>query len=225
VSPGPVRPAAARGRRSALRRLLLAALPVASPSVARAASAGSAEPATVNAARPGVADPTGFAPELRARLLDGGCILLMRHAQTVSGIGDPAGFRIGDCATQRNLSGEGRAQAERLGAALRREGVPIGPVRSSRWCRCLDTARLAFGRVEPWPVLDSFFAERSANGPAQTAELRRWALAFRGPGNAALVTHQVNVTGLTGQWVGSGELLVLEPRDGELALLGRLPPG
>jgi phosphohistidine phosphatase SixA len=190
------------------------------PAVVTAPAVATA-PAATNPAGPGAA---GLASELRARLHEGGCILLLRHAQTVSGVGDPAGFRIGDCATQRNLSDAGRAQAERLGAALRRDRIPIGPVRSSRWCRCLDTARIAFGRVEPWPVLDSFFAERSGNGPAQTAELRRWALRFRGPDNAVLVTHQVNVTGLTGQWVASGELLVLEPRDGELATIGRLPP-
>jgi phosphohistidine phosphatase SixA len=212
-------------RRGALRRLLLATLAGRLPAVGAGASLASVG-ASVGAASPGpdASAPAGLSPELRARLLEGGCILLLRHAQTVSGVGDPAGFRVGDCATQRNLSDEGRAQAERIGAALRRERVPIGPVRSSRWCRCLDTARLAFGRVEPWPVLDSFFAERAGTGPAQTAELRRWALAFRGPDNAALVTHQVNVTGLTGQWVASGELLVLVPRDGELVTIARLPP-
>lgn len=209
----PVEPTPSPIRRGALHGLLVATLAGALPAAGSAAS-----PAVA------AAGPDGFAPELRTRLLEGGCILLLRHAQTVSGIGDPPGFRIGDCATQRNLSDEGRAQAERLGAALRREGVPIGTVRSSRWCRCLDTARLAFGRVEPWPVIDSFFAERAGSGPAQTAELRRWALAFRGPGNAALVTHQVNVTGLTGQWVASGELLVLAPEGDTLVLLGRLAP-
>ncbi|HMS81661.1 MAG TPA: histidine phosphatase family protein, partial [Burkholderiaceae bacterium] len=81
---------------------------------------------------------------MRDALRDGGCVLLLRHALTEPGVGDPPGFRIEACGTQRNLSAQGRAQAARLGASLRDAGVAIGPVRSSRWCRCLDTARLAF---------------------------------------------------------------------------------
>jgi len=169
------------------------------------------------------AHAAGPLPEaLLGALRQGGCLILLRHAVTESGVGDPPGFRLEVCATQRNLSAEGRLQAERLGAALRAAAVPIGPVRSSRWCRCLDTARLAFGRVEPWPVLDSFFAERSARGPSQTAALRTWALAYAGTDNAALVTHQVNVSGLTGEWVAPGEALVLRRAADALQVLGRL---
>ena len=150
----------------------------------------------------------------------GGCVLLVRHAQTEPGVGDPPGMRLDDCATQRNLSAQGRVQAQRLGTLLRDAGVSVGPVRSSRWCRCQDTARLAFERVEPWPALDSFFDDRTTES-ARTAELRRWALAFEGPGHAVLVTHQVNVTALTGEWVGMGEALVLRPERGALRILGR----
>jgi broad specificity phosphatase PhoE len=171
-----------------------------------------------------VAAPSGALGPLPAPVLaalrEGGCVLLLRHARTEPGVGDPPGFRLDDCATQRNLSADGRAQAERLGAALREAGIAIGPVRSSRWCRCLDTARLAFGHVEPWPVLDSFFADRSG-ADAQTAALRRWALAFRGPRNAALVTHQVNVSALLGGWIDTGETIVLRPDGGTLATPGR----
>jgi broad specificity phosphatase PhoE len=171
-----------------------------------------------------VAAPSGALGPLPAPVLaalrEGGCVLLLRHARTEPGVGDPPGFRLDDCATQRNLSADGRAQAERLGAALREAGIAIGPVRSSRWCRCLDTARLAFGHVEPWPVLDSFFADRSG-ADAQTVALRRWALAFRGPRNAALVTHQVNVSALLGGWIDTGETIVLRPDGGTLATPGR----
>jgi hypothetical protein len=137
---------------------------------------------------------------------------------------DPPGFRLDDCATQRNLSDAGRAQARRLGERLRAAAVPVDPVRSSRWCRCLETARLAFGRVQPWPVLDSFFADRGTQS-AQTDALRAWALAFRGPANAALVTHQVNGTALTGEWSAAGEVLVLRPDATSLRLVGRLAAG
>jgi broad specificity phosphatase PhoE len=157
---------------------------------------------------------------LRAALQEGGCVLLLRHARTEPGIGDPPGFRLADCPTQRNLSDEGRAQSRALGEVLRRESVPFGAVRASRWCRCLDTATLAFGRVEPWPVLDSFFAERRTEA-AQTAALRDWVRQFRGPGNAALVSHQVNITALTGEGVGMGEGVVLRAADAGLRLIGR----
>jgi phosphohistidine phosphatase SixA len=169
--------------------------------------------------------PTGaIEPALLAALRAGGCVLVIRHAATEPGVGDPPGFRLDDCATQRNLSEAGRVQARRLGERLRAAGVPVDPVRSSRWCRCLETARLAFGRVQPWPVLDSFFSDRGTQA-AQTDALRAWALAFRGQANAALVTHQVNGTALTGEWSAAGEVLVLRPDGTSLRLVGRLAAG
>ena len=159
-------------------------------------------------------------PALLGPLRAGGCVIALRHAQTDPGIGDPPGFRLDACGTQRNLSPAGRVQAERFGAMLQAGGVTLGPVRSSRWCRCLDTARLAAGRVEPWPALDSFFQGRETEG-VQTAAVREWALAFSGPGAALLVTHQVNLSALTGEWTGMGEALVLRAEGGVLNTLGR----
>jgi broad specificity phosphatase PhoE len=193
---------------------------------ARRAALGALAGAAAMLAAPRAALPASLPVPLPAPLLgalrEGGCVLLLRHALTDPGVGDPPGFRLEACATQRNLSAEGRAQAAGIGEALRAAQVAIGPVRSSRWCRCLDTARLAFGRVEPWPPLDSFFADRGG-ADAQTDAVRRWALAFRGPGNAVLVTHQVNATALLGGWIGMGETIVLRPRDDVLETLGRLP--
>ena len=93
-------------------------------------------------ARPLLADDA-----VAERLGEPGAVLLIRHA-LAPGIGDPDGFRLDDCATQRNLSAEGRAQSRALGELLATRDVAAGPVLSSRWCRCVDTARLAFGRVE-----------------------------------------------------------------------------
>lgn len=177
---------------------------------------GAAALATV----PGVPRAAAPAGEVLAALRAGGCVILLRHARTDPGVGDPPGFRLEACGTQRNLSEAGRAQAESIGAALRDARVPVDTVRSSRWCRCLDTARLAFGRVEPWPPLDSFFEGR-ASEPAQTAAVRAWALAVTGSGNAVAVTHQVNATALTGEFLAMGEALVLRPRGGELGIVGR----
>jgi phosphohistidine phosphatase SixA len=163
------------------------------------------------------ADDTAWAA-LRA----GGHVLIVRHAQTDPGIGDPPGFRLGECATQRNLSGAGRAQAESMGQALATRSIAVGPVLSSRWCRCLDTARLAFGRVEPWPPLDSFFGERSTE-VARTTAVRARVGDWRGRDNLVLITHQVNITALTDEVPASGEALVLRPDgSGSFALVGRL---
>lgn len=150
-----------------------------------------------------------------------GLLLLIRHAATDPGIGDPPGFRLGDCATQRNLNDEGRAQARRLGPQLAARGWVPQRVRSSAWCRCVDTARLAFGQTETWPALNSFFEGR-ASEPAQTAEVRR-ALAALQPGRIeAWVTHQVNVTALTGAGIAMGEVLLLRGGSADGRVLQRL---
>lgn len=173
--------------------------------------------ATVGAAPAPVAQGEGVW-ELLAR---GGQVVVVRHASTEPGLGDPPGFRLGDCATQRNLSEAGRDESRRLGAAFRARGVPVGRVLSSRWCRCLETARLAFGRAEAWPPLDSFFDD-PGRAPEQTAAVRRLVAGWREAGTLVLVTHQVNVAALTGISPAQGELVVLTPRgDGSFAVAGR----
>src|SRR5512134_2084788 len=120
---------------------------------------------------PGTVHAAEVADAAVAALRSGGHVLVIRHAATVPGIGDPPGFRVDDCATQRNLSEDGRRDARALGARLAGARVAFDQVLSSRWCRCLDTARLAFSRADPWPALDSFFDDRTRE-PAQTAEVR-----------------------------------------------------
>lgn len=133
---------------------------------------------------------------------------LMRHA-IAPGTGDPATFRIDDCATQRTLSENGRAQARAIGARFRANGVAAAEVRSSRWCRCLETAELlGLGPVLAMPALNSFFGDRE-EGPDQTAALRRYLGAWAGERPLVLVTHQVNVTALTGVYPASGEVVVV----------------
>lgn len=143
-------------------------------------------------------------------IVAGGCAIVLRHARTTPGIGDPPGFRLEDCSTQRNLSDAGRAQARRFGAELDRRGIRIDEVRSSRWCRCLDTARLAFPRheIEALEALDSFFADSSTRG-AQTGALRDYLGALPATRRAVLVTHMVNITALTGASPAMGEALVV----------------
>lgn len=169
-------------------------------------------------ARPGIASDTAW-----QALRDGGTVALIRHARA-PGTGDPSGFRLYDCSSQRNLSPEGRGQAQELGERFRTQGVRVERVLSSRWCRALDTGRLAFGdRVEPYPPLDSFFSEQSRND-AQTREVRKLVSDWKGLGVLAVVTHQVNITALTNIYPAEGEVLVLRPSAGGFELVGRITP-
>ena len=137
-----------------------------------------------------------------------GSVAIVRHA-LAPGTGDPDNFRLNDCRTQRNLDDRGRNQAKALGDRLRKAGITFDRILTSAWCRCEETARLmGVGPVEILPALNSFFSNRQ-RGPAQTESLR--ALLNERPENERLllVTHQVNITALTGRGVSSGDLLVL----------------
>lgn len=154
-------------------------------------------------------------------LQEGGLVILMRHA-LAPGIGDPPGFERGRCATQRNLSEQGRAQARAIGKAFRERDIPIGAVYASRWCRALDTAELMqVGDVEPAPWLDSFFRGRG-DREFITQTARERIAAWQASGNMLLVTHQVNISALAGRGVGSGEMVVVRPVVDELEVVGRL---
>lgn len=140
-------------------------------------------------------------------LAAGDAVAVMRHA-LAPGTGDPAGFRLGDCSTQRNLDGRGRAQARAIGAALRSRGIEIDQVLTSQWCRARETAELlGFGEATELPALNSFFASRS-RADRQTRELRATIGKFAEGATAILVTHQVNITALTGVYPSSGEIVV-----------------
>jgi hypothetical protein len=111
-----------------------------------------------------------FAPHARAddavwtTLRDTAAVLIVRHAQTEPGIGDPPGFRLHDCGTQRNLSPAGRAQATAMGRRLAERGIRVSRVESSRWCRCIDTARLAFPGLEVHTLIAQLVFRRAQRG-------------------------------------------------------------
>ncbi len=160
-----------------------------------------------------------------AALQRGGQIVLMRHASTESGIGDPAGFTLADCSSQRQLSAAGRAQAQRLGAAFRSRNIAVADVWSSRWCRCTDTAQLAFGRVTPMPMIDSSFEDSAAVASQKLHDVTAAIDKHKSAGNLVMVTHQVNMTELTGLGTRMGEALVLSGQrdaDGKFVVIGRL---
>lgn len=147
------------------------------------------------------------------RLRSGGLVLLIRHASTEPGLGDPAGFRLGDCATQRNLSEAGREEARRIGARFKSERVSVAKVYTSPWCRCRETAMLAFGRAEDWAPLSSFFDFPHEEAGFTERVKKRIAGHARGKsgGNVVMVTHNVNIAALSRQSVAPGEIVVMRP--------------
>jgi len=165
--------------------------------------------------------------EAWAALKAPGAIVLFRHALAPGG-GDPPGLVLGDCATQRNLSTEGREQARRMGDVLRQRGVVVGAVWHSQWCRTQHTAQLAFADpAGPLPqaeqAFNSFFENPQAES-AQSEQARRLLLGWRGPGTLVVVTHQVNITALTGVVPQSGEGVVLRQKAGALRVQGKVLP-
>jgi phosphohistidine phosphatase SixA len=158
-------------------------------------------------------------------LREGGHVALMRHALAPGGAGDPPGFRLGDCATQRNLSAEGRADAAAVGAMLWGEEIVIGRVLSSPWCRCVDTARLMeLGAVEIEPTFSNAFVLRERRGEL-AAGARAIIAGWRGPGTLLVVTHGANIQALTGGGnPASGEIVVVSAgADGTIREVGRIP--
>jgi len=139
---------------------------------------------------------------------DEGVVFLMRHA-LAPGMGDPQNFDVNDCKTQRLLSDEGRRQARMVGEKFRQSGLKSARVKSSQWCRCKETARLLkLGVVEEIQFLNSFFDTPEREGP-QTTVLRKWLFEQASSSGLILVTHQVNITALTGVVPSSGELVVI----------------
>lgn len=157
------------------------------------------------------------------KLRAGGVTVMMRHAATHPGIGDPPGFKLDQCVTQRNLSESGRADARAVGAAFRRHNVHPGAVWSSRWCRCLDTARLAFGNAQPEQSLDSMFIDDAKAAAAKLRDLRVRLAARRATPPLVLVTHDVNIRALTGQSLAPGEMVLFTQRGSKLEVIGRIP--
>jgi len=134
--------------------------------------------------------------------------VLIRHA-LAPGTGDPPGFRLRDCRTQRNLDEVGRAQARRIGERFRANGIQAAKVLSSQWCRCLETARLlGLGNVDELPALNSFFAKADEREPRRR-EMLDWMAQVKVAGPVVLVTHQVNITALTGVFPMPGEMVVV----------------
>jgi phosphohistidine phosphatase SixA len=149
--------------------------------------------------------------------------ILFRHAHA-PGVGDPPEFRLDDCRTQRNLDASGRLQAAQIGEQFRERGIEVQAVWSSRWCRARQTADLAFpGLRRDQPAFDSQFG-RGDDTAAQTAAARALLLQWKGPGVLVVVSHQVNISALTGTPTASGEGVIVKAEGGRLKVLGKVRP-
>lgn len=153
-------------------------------------------------------------------------VLIMRHADA-PGIGDPAGYLLGSCQTQRNLGERGKQQAQEIGAWLRIQGITNAKVFSSPWCRCMDTATgLNFGAITVEPSLGSFFSD-AANATSQTRQLEKFiadTLPHKQGKALILVTHQVNILEYSGRNAGSGDMILIKvDRQGKVLAASSYP--
>ena len=142
------------------------------------------------------------------QLEDGGKLIFIRHAYA-PGSGDPSNFHLNDCSTQRNLSDEGRKQAEYIGKFFRNKKIKIDKVLSSEWCRCKETAKIAFKDFSTNNFLNSFYSFKfKKNKNKQIVALKNYINKFKSDKNLVLVTHYVLISEVLNYGPSSGEIVV-----------------
>ena len=160
-----------------------------------------------------------------ALLKQPGHVVFMRHSDAPGsgGYGDPPGYRLDDCATQRNLSDEGRAHARRTGEAFRKHGLTFDRVLTSPWCRCKETAQLAIGKEAEIFTPLSNLVGRSQHRDEQVKALKAYLAGLQANTRVLFVTHGVVINALTGVSPSSGEMVIVKPGPGgEPKVAGRL---
>ncbi len=156
-----------------------------------------------------------------ALLRGGGHVVLLRHAYA-NGTSDPADVDPENCASQRNLSERGKQQARKIGSLFAARAAPVEVVLSSRFCRCLETGRIAFeAEPEPFPPLDP-----PGSDPRRTAEQMAAIIAkvrsYTGSDTVVMVTHLEDIQALTGISPREGEAVIVAPDGEKLRVLGRI---
>ena len=141
---------------------------------------------------------------------EGNKIILIRHASAPGG-GDPVGFKIKDCSTQRNLDQIGIEQSIYIGKLFKKKLIPIDKVLSSQWCRCKDTAKFAFGDYKEFSALNSTFqAPFDKNEEKQLKQIKDYIKNWKGKGkNLVIVTHYSIITKVTNSSPSSGEIIII----------------
>ena len=146
--------------------------------------------------------------DLFNQLKEGGKLIFIRHAYA-PGSGDPDNFNLYDCSTQRNLSEEGRKQAEYIGEFFINKKIKIDKVLSSEWCRCKETAKIAFKNFSTSSFLNSFYSYKFAhNKDKQIDDLNDYLAKFKSANNLILVTHYVLISEVLNYGPSSGEIVV-----------------
>ena len=141
-------------------------------------------------------------------LKSGGNLIFIRHAYAPGG-GDPDNFDINDCSTQRNLNDSGREQSKKIGKFFVKNNIPISLVISSKWCRCKETAQIAFKNFETKNFLNSFYSEKfSKNKKSQMKNLKKYIDNWNENENLVLVTHYVVISEALGYAPSSGEIVI-----------------
>ena len=142
------------------------------------------------------------------QLEDGGKLIFIRHAYAPGG-GDPNNFNLDDCSTQRNLNNEGREQAKYIGEFFKKNKIEIDKVLSSEWCRCKETAKIAFKNFSTNSFLNSFYSSKFAeNKDKQVKALKEYIKKFNSDKNLVLVTHYVLISEILNYGSSSGEIVV-----------------
>ena len=145
---------------------------------------------------------------LISELKKGGKLIFIRHAYAPGG-GDPDNFDINDCNTQRNLNNSGREQAKNMGNFFKDNNIKIEYVYSSEWCRCKETALIAFNKFENKNFLNSFFSSKFAkNKDLQIQNLRKFIKDFNGDENLIFVTHYIVISELLNYSSSTGEIVI-----------------
>ena len=153
------------------------------------------------------------------QLKDGNKLIFIRHAYA-PGSGDPNNFNLNDCSTQRNLSDDGRKQAKYIGDFFRKNKIKIDQVLSSEWCRCQETAKIAFNDYSTNSFLNSFYSlEYAKNKDKQIHALKRYIKNFKSKKNLIFVTHYVLISEVLNYGPSSGEIVV---SDKNLNIIGSI---
>ncbi|MDC3186273.1 histidine phosphatase family protein [Candidatus Pelagibacter sp.] len=138
----------------------------------------------------------------------GGKLIFIRHAYAPGG-GDPENFNIYDCSTQRNLSENGKIQSRKIGNFFRENKIKIEKVYSSEWCRCKETASLAFENFKTKSFLNSFFSSKFAqNKNSQMRDFQKFLLDWDEKTNLIFVTHYVVISEILDYPSSSGEIVI-----------------
>jgi len=143
-------------------------------------------------------------------LKEGGKVIFIRHAYA-PGNGDPKNFNLEDCNSQRNLNNSGKEQSNRIGLFFINNKIPIDVVLSSEWCRCKDTAKLAFNKYQTFNALNSFYDKRfSKNKKKQIKDLKKYIQEWDSKKNLILVTHFVVISEVLNFSSSSGEIVITD---------------